>query len=242
MSIPSNVVVDIGNSKVKSALFEGDQIKTKFQTTKLQALAAHYGSRSHRWIFSTVNHSTQEIQDLFANENFLILSRETPIPIVLNYDTPETLGVDRIAAGVGAFDLFPDRNVLIIDAGTCITYDIMDKSGSFEGGVIAPGLKMRMQSMNHYTSGLPDISVDWSQIMLKNLGKSTRECLLAGSYMALTHEINAFIDHFKKEYTELVVILTGGDANFFESKVKAPIFADFDLVLRGLNRILNHNQ
>ncbi|MEQ8470126.1 MAG: type III pantothenate kinase [Marinoscillum sp.] len=238
----TNVVVDIGNSKIKSALFEGDELKSKIQTYRLQDLLDHYGFGSHQWIFSSVNNSNQEITEIFNQESHLILSRETPLPIVLNYDTPETLGVDRVAAAVGGSYNYPEKNVLIIDAGTCITYDVVSKVGAFEGGVIAPGLQMRMKSMNHYTKRLPDISEDWSQIMLKNLGKSTRECLLAGSFAAIVHEMNGFIDQFKKEYPELVVILTGGDANYFESKVKAPIFADFDLVLRGLNRILNHNQ
>lgn len=237
----ANVVVDIGNTKIKSAFFDSGIISSRFETRSLVEVLDHYGP-GHQWIFGSVRESDEEVARLFEDEQHMILTRETPLPLVINYDTPETLGTDRIAAAVGGNTLHPGKDVLIIDAGTCITYDLVTGDGVFQGGVIAPGLRMRMKAMGQYTRRLPDISEDWSQIMLKNLGKSTRECLLAGSFGALQHEMNGFIDQFKKEYPELVVILTGGDANYFESKVKAPIFADFDLVLIGLNRILNHNQ
>lgn len=238
----ANVAVDIGNTRIKSALFDGERMVATAVHKTLDELLFHYESKVHHWIFGSVKNYDEQLHEIFYGENYLKLTNETPLPIVVQYDTPNTLGVDRLAAAVGAYTIHPDKNVLIIDAGTCITYDILDRHGVFQGGVIAPGLKMRMKAMAHFTAALPDISEDFSQIMLKNLGKSTRECLLAGSLSATIHEINGFIDHFLKEYEELVVMITGGDAMHFESKLKAHIFADFDLVLTGLNRILIKNQ
>lgn len=238
----SNVAVDIGNSRIKSALFEGLEKKSSFSCDRPEDLINHYGASNHQWIFGSVQGNNANVRSIFNGEQALYLSHTTPLPISLNYDTPETLGVDRIAAAVGAAIHHPDQNVLVIDCGTCITYDFIDNTGVYQGGAIAPGLKMRTKAMSQFTRQLPDISEEMSQIMLKNLGKSTRECLLAGSLSAIVHEMNGFIDHFLKEYGDLVVMMTGGDTNYFESKLKAPIFADFDLVLTGLNRILIKNQ
>tara|TARA_B100001250_G_scaffold379394_1_gene370036 strand:- start:322 stop:1041 length:720 start_codon:yes stop_codon:yes gene_type:complete len=238
----SNVAVDIGNTRIKSALFEGEKLISTAIHENLEALHSSYAKSTHHWVFGSVRHYDEQIRKIFYNEKYLMLTRQTSLPIAVNYDTPETLGVDRLASAVGAFTSFPDKNILIIDAGTCITYDVIDQSGVFQGGVIAPGLKMRMKAMSHFTDALPDISSEFSEIMLKNLGKSTRECLLAGSLSATIHEMNGFIDHFLKEYEDLVVMMTGGDTIHFESKLKAHIFADFDLVLTGLNRILIKNQ
>ncbi|HCX24459.1 MAG: pantothenate kinase [Flammeovirgaceae bacterium] len=237
-----NVAVDIGNTRIKSALFEEEELISTATHTNLEELIAHYSANTHHWVFGSVKHYDEQIKKIFYKEKYLQLTHKTPLPIGVNYDTPETLGVDRLASAVGAYIKFPNRNRLIIDAGTCITYDLVDSEGYFQGGVIAPGLQMRMKAMAHYTDALPDISSNFSEIMLKNLGKSTHQCLLAGSLSAASHEMNGFIDHFLKEYDDLAVIMTGGDTIHFESKLKAPIFADFDLVLTGLNRILIKNQ
>ena len=237
-----NVAVDIGNTRIKAALFTESAKEPTYTCKGYEDLLDHYGRKEHQWIFGSVSDDQQVLKEVFSDEDVLILDHNTPLPIRVNYDTPETLGVDRLAAAAGAAHQFPKRNVLVIDCGTCITYDIIDSAGIFQGGVIAPGLTMRMKAMSDYTRRLPDISSEMSQIMLKNLGKSTRECLLAGSLSASVHEIDGFISSFLKEYDQLVVMMTGGDTNHFESKVKAPIFADFDLVLTGLNRILIKNQ
>ncbi len=193
------------------------------------------------FIFSTVRGNESTIKSHFKNEQILILNHQTPIPIRLDYKTPETLGLDRIAAAVGAHHLYK-KDLLVIDAGTCITYDLVDKQGIYRGGVISPGLQMRMRAMSNYTAALPDISSEWEEIPDVFPGKSTKECLLHGAKQAILHEMNGFIDQFTEEYTHLSVILTGGDTPHFESNLKAPIFADFDLVLTGLNRILNYNK
>lgn len=236
----SNVVVDIGNTKIKTALFEGSTLVEKNTFESLSEVAEHFSFSNCKWIISSVRKNESEIEEILGVHKPLILSSQTALPIQLGYKTPETLGVDRIAAVVGALE-FGDSSALVIDAGTCITYEVLHL-GVYKGGVISPGLMMRMRAMHDFTQKLPDISSIWKEIELSESGKSTQECLLHGSYMATIHEMNGFIDHFLKEFGQMSVILTGGDTPYFESKLKEPIFADFDLVLRGLNRILNHNR
>lgn len=205
-----------------------------------EALDYHGGGTENRWIFSSVKDRKEQIAAIFQDVDLLVLDRSTPVPLVLDYDTPETLGMDRLAAAVGAYHLYPNETILVIDAGSCITYDIVE-AGAYKGGVIAPGLKMRMRAMNHFTSRLPDISIEWQDIPLRSPGKSTKECMVNGAYIGMVHEIDGYVEQYMKEYPGLAVILTGGDAIHFESKLKAPIFANLNLVLIGLNRILNHN-
>ena len=158
----------------------------------------------------------------------------------MDYLTPETLGADRIAAAVGANDLFPNQNNVIIDLGTCMTIDLVDSSGTFKGGVIAPGMKMRMKSMASFTSALPDISEDEISRDSGILGKTTQECLWSGSFWGIYHEINGVIRTLEADFTSLNIIVTGGDAHYFESNLKAHIFAGSKIVQRGLYRIWKH--
>ena len=236
-----NVVVDIGNTKIKAAVFEEDRIIQRVSAVSLEEIYQSLEDPNLHFIFSTVRHNQDEILEVFKSQKTLILTHETPVPLQIDYETPETLGLDRLASAVGAYHL-QQNDVLVIDAGTCITYDLITKPGVFRGGVIAPGLNMRMKSMSHFTASLPDISENWLSISERTPGKSTKECLLQGSKQAMIHEMNGFIAQFTEEYPKLSVILTGGDGPCFESKLKAHIFADFNLVLVGLNRILNYNK
>jgi len=241
MTKKRNIAVDIGNSRIKSGEFDGDQlVKVEYWDSLIQ-LHALKQKHIKQWTFCSVRGNQYEIEQVFHEENYLFLDHKTPVPIQLDYKTPETLGMDRVAALVGAQTLFPEKNLLVIDAGTCNTYDLLNASGVFLGGVIAPGFKMRMKAMSHYTKGLPDISMEWEDIMGGILGQTTRECLKSGSFHSTVMEMEGFIDHFSKEFKDLTILLTGGDATYFESKLKGPIFAGSNLVLRGLNRIMHFN-
>lgn len=237
----SNLVVDIGNSKIKAALFQGGKITKRFFGDDLATIKTRLPGHIDRYMFCTVRDDHELIRQLFQGKPVHILGHETPIPIVLDYDTPETLGLDRLAVAVGAFDRFQNDS-LIIDAGTCITYDLVEKSGTYKGGAIAPGLNMRMQAMAEFTASLPDIRGKWTEINDRLPGKTTKECLLQGARQAMLHEINGFIGQFMERYPNLGVIMTGGDVPYFESNLKATTFADFDLAMIGLNRILNYNK
>ena len=241
MALDRNIAVDIGNSFIKS----GDFIKNELiKTDKWSSLIELRDSKDANasWIFCSVRGNDHEIREVFEGRSFHLLTYRSKLPVEIDYKTPETLGMDRVAATIGAQVLFPGQNVLVIDMGTCITYDLLDAKGVFQGGIISPGIKMRMMAMHHFTKGLPDISSEWEAFEIQKLGKSTKECLSKGSVEAVAHEIDGFISSLREEFYDLVVLLTGGDAVNFESKLKQPIFARSNLVLVGLNEILKSQQ
>ncbi len=241
MAKKRNIAVDIGNTRIKSGEFEdGQLVSVEFWDSLIQ-LHAIKNENVDYWTFCSVRGNQYEIDQVFQQTNHLFLNYMTPLPIQLDYKTPETLGMDRVAALVGAQTLFPKKNLLVIDVGTCNTYDILSANGVFKGGVIAPGFKMRMKAMHHYTKGLPDISDEWEDMENHVLGQTTKECIRSGSFHAAIMEMEGFIAHFSQELKDLTILLTGGDATYFESKLKGPIFAGSNLVLRGLNRIMHFN-
>jgi len=177
----------------------------------------------------------------FLSENFeffLELNDQTKLPIENIYETPDTLGKDRLAAAVGANELFPDQNLMIIDAGTAITYDLVSEKNQFVGGNISPGLEMRFKALNHYTGKLP--LVEYSDD-IQLIGRNTVEAIRSGVQNGILFEINETIDLFNRNYQNLQIIMTGGDSNFFERKLNYSIFVHFNLTLIGLNRILEYN-
>lgn len=226
------ILVDIGNSSIKTTeVISGVFGETLISKTIEQVLTQY--DRIPMMISSVRKLDPELLKD----DRITVLSDKTKLPIELDYQTPETLGADRIAAAVGTFDLFPKQNNLIIDLGTCITIDLIDKSGIFKGGIISPGLTMRMKAMSKYTSQLPDISEEWQDHVTNGLGKTTKECLFGGSYLGILNEINGVLKTLEEDFTSLNMILTGGDAHFFESKLKAHIFAGSKIVQKGLYRI-----
>ncbi len=234
-----NIAIDIGNSRIKSAEFHGDQISHVRQWDSIAELK-QYIPENNKVIICSVSHTGTELKKLFDDFQPFVFQVSSKVPIGLEYKTPETLGLDRIAAAVGADHLFRGPS-LVIDMGTCITYDLII-DGVFKGGAIAPGFTMRMKSMNKFTKGLPDVSGTWKEHDTGFPGKSTSESLICGSKEAIGHEMKGFIDHLRAENEDLNVILTGGDVQYFESIIKAPIFVRPNLVLTGLNRILIYNE
>jgi type III pantothenate kinase len=161
-----------------------------------------------------------------------------PLPVVNLYATPLTLGVDRLAGVCGAQQIFPLQHCLVIDAGTCITYDFLDKEGKYYGGGISPGLKMRFQAVHTFTAKLPLVTPKGHVPLI---GNSTESCIQSGVVNGVLAELDGIIDQYGKKFEGLRVILCGGDAMFFENQLKASIFASPELVLIGLNSILNYN-
>ncbi len=191
-------------------------------------------------ISSVVNYS-REIIDYLSNlyGTCIELNHSTPIPLENRYQTPDTLGYDRIAAAVGAYTICPGKNVLVIDAGTAITYDIVTSGGEFLGGNISPGLEIRFKSLNKYTNRLPHL--ERPEEIPPLVGSSTREAIQSGVVNGLLFEMDGFIGAISQNYPKLQVVLTGGDAKYFVGKLKSSIFVDPNLNLIGLNRILEHN-
>jgi type III pantothenate kinase len=159
------------------------------------------------------------------------------IPIFTNYNTPETLGKDRLAGIVGANKEYPNKNILVIDAGSCITFDFF-MDDTYCGGRISPGLQMRYDALYTFTNQLPQISISDTHFMI---GKDTNSSIISGVQQGAIDEMDAVIDIFRKENKDSVVILCGGDYNFFDKHLKNSIFADPFIVLKGLNIILEFN-
>ena len=175
-------------------------------------------------------------KNIFLN---IILDSDTKIPLTNLYKTPKTIGKDRIAAVVGANNIYPNCNILIFDAGTALTIDFINKKNEYVGGNISPGLTMRYKALNKFTQKLPlyKIKHDFDKLT----GQTTKEAIIAGVQNGILFEINNYIKIFSKKYTDLKIFLTGGDIFFFENKLKKNIFAEPNLVLIGLNRILTNN-
>ena len=157
----------------------------------------------------------------------------------IKYKTPETLGVDRIAASVGAKAIYKDTDLLVIDIGTCVTFDFINSKNEYLGGAIAPGFQMRFKALNYFTGKLPLVAFDKKQ--LKLIGNTTESSIISGVYNGMKNEIEGVINDYIIQYETLKVVVTGGDTNLFDLEPKNRIFADEFLVLKGLNEILNYN-
>ncbi len=239
-----NLAIDIGNTRAKAALFSGNEPAEVFVWTdkmveNIQQLL--YNHKVRNVILSSVSEDEAVFKALSAQtENFLILSTSTPLPIKLDYKTPETLGKDRIAAAVGASALFPNSNLLVVDAGTCITADVVTSGGIYKGGSIAPGINMRLRAMNQFTARLPALAPD-PELEVGLPGDSTANAMQQGALWGALLELEGMIAHYAAIYHNLTVHITGGDASFFVKNIKTKIFAHPNLVLTGLNKILNYN-
>lgn len=239
-----NLVIDIGNTRTKFSVFNrGEVLITvpvdEFQPQHIEVLKTEHPSLEKVILSSVKEYSPELKNSLKKNFNtFIELDFDTPLPLENRYLSKETLGKDRIAAAVGAFDLYPDNNMLIIDAGTAITYDFVNEKNQYLGGNISPGLKMRFKALNQFTGKLPLME---QRENVKLFGQTTEEAILAGVQNGIIYEVEKTIENFKIFYSNLKVIITGGDAEFFDKKLKNSFFVHFNLVAIGLNRILEHN-
>ncbi len=236
-----NLVIDIGNTSTKVGWFEHEELLHVNQSVTPDDLGDLVAQEVPKGIMlSSVSEEEKTADYLRAMKTLspLMLTASLPLPFTLDYQTPATLGNDRIAAVAGAQALFPGVNALVIDCGTCITYDFLSKGEVYLGGSISPGMTMRFKALNTFTANLP--LTDYKE-NVPYIGKSTQECLRSGVIQGIIGEMNTFIDYYQSEFDHLKVIMCGGDTKFFENKVKARIFAAPELVLRGLNRILRHN-
>jgi type III pantothenate kinase len=235
-----NLVVDYGNSSAKVGIFNQQNLIEKFTFTTAEDLHQFlHQSSAENILVSSVKTDAHEIASWATHsKNKFILHHTLPLPIQNCYATPSTLGVDRLAGVCGGQQLFPGSHCLVIDAGTCITYDFIDRDKNYLGGSISPGLTMRFKAVHTFTAKLPLISPAED---VKLVGNSTETCIQSGVIHGLIAEINGIIDLYRMKFEGLRVILCGGDARFFENKLKASIFASPELVLVGLNSILIYN-
>jgi type III pantothenate kinase len=239
-----NLVIDIGNTRTKLALFNQHDLMFSVPIEQLTVNHLQMLKDEHIQLNQAILSSVKPVDEeliLFLSKNFELfieLDHHTPLPIENLYETPETLGKDRIAAAVGANELFPGQNVLIIDAGTAITYDVVSEKNEFLGGNISPGLQMRFKALNQFTGKLPLINYS-DEFQL--IGRNTEEAIRAGVQNGILYEIERTIETFNRNYENLQIVMTGGDSIFFDKKLNYSIFVHFNLTLIGLNRILEHN-
>nr|WP_294897387.1 type III pantothenate kinase [uncultured Pedobacter sp.] len=242
-----NLVIDIGNSSVKLAVFDTNQM---VYNHKMPAITTDFirqlidTKNIKNFIVSTVKEECGFDEEAISNKvNYIKFNALTKIPVNNRYQTPETLGLDRLAAVIGGNYLYPNQSVLVIDAGTCITYDSINEKAGYYGGSISPGIKMRLDAMHHFTSKLPLVNFDTE--FNASFGKNSKEALSSGAINGTVYEAEGFINAFLKDFPNGRIILSGGDSAFFDTKFKNSIFANLilhepNLVLIGLNTVVNY--
>ena len=237
-----NLVVDIGNSSLKVAIFDKKLMTSKFIYTN-QSLNIFSDLFKNNVIdnclISNVSTIDKNILDfLKINSNLFSINESINLPFINLYKTKNTLGHDRIALVSAAAIDFPDQNTLIIDTGTCITYDFKNSENEYLGGGISPGIQMRFKSLNSQTSKLPLSTIN---LEYKLIGDDTNSSINSGVVHGVISEINGIINQYQERFKNIKIILTGGDSNFLLKKIKNTIFVDQNFLLKGLNYLLENN-
>ncbi len=237
-----NLAIDIGNTRAKAALFEGSKLVEAKAYMTLDALSIDkdFYHKADICIVGSVAgdiHYTADILSDFKGLRFFYANMKSPL--VNRYQSISTLGSDRICASIGAYSLYPDKNVLVIDAGTCLKFNFTNNKNEYLGGAISPGLQMRFKALKEFTDKLP--LVDFDENFSKLIGQTTEESILSGVMNGFLQETEGVINEYKKLYPDLTIVVTGGDGDFLAKHLKNRIFAHPHLVLTGLNEILKYN-
>lgn len=237
------LTVDIGNTRIKGAVFEGNtQIDTFFFIEKDFQKKIKNILKTHQKITDLVVASVGDVEkesflEFKKDLNVHFISHEDPFPFFNDYETPKTLGIDRMVLAAGATFQFPKQNKLVIDAGTCVTFDFIDDKNRYHGGAIAPGLRLRYQSLHNFTAKLPLLTLESPKDLI---GKSTSDSIHSGVVNGLVYEIDGFIDEYRSRYSNFIIILTGGDADFLAKRLKNTIFANSNFLLESLNQTFQY--
>jgi len=236
------LIIDIGNTAVKAALFEAKQLitSTVFNDCTLQNILVFIGKQTiSETIISSVKLVDSDLKQIIQYFDAHLLNESTLLPITIDYETPSTLGKDRIAAIVGASFLFPNQDILVLDAGTCLTIDFINKRKIYKGGRISLGIAMRYKALNQFTSNLPLCEFSDSSMIM---GYDTSSSIISGVQQGILAEVREIINIYKMENKDTIIIVTGGDCFFFETELKSSIFAYPFLIMEGLNEILDYNE
>ncbi|MFN8297625.1 MAG: type III pantothenate kinase [Chitinophagales bacterium] len=235
-----NLSIDIGNTNTKFGLFEDRELKEVFTgREEIEMILQRY--KVKRAIISRTG--SDEVIEYRLKEKkvkTVFLNSDLQLPVKILYKTPQTLGADRLAGSVAAQGQFPGENILKLDFGTCITYDVVNAQSEYLGGAIAPGMLMRFKALHNYTAKLPLVDpMQFNQFELT--GTDTPTSILSGVINGIKYEVEGIINEYRQRLGSLKVVATGGDAGLFAALIKSEIFARPYLVLEGLNEILNHN-
>lgn len=240
-----NLIVDIGNSFIKVAVFQGDELLQKMIVKpdkldeEIEKIFSSFPGIEGK-ILSSVSKRDLLLPERFNRDrNLLILDASTPLPFTNKYGTPQTLGNDRKALIAAASKYYKDRNVLVIDAGTCLTFDFKNHLNEYLGGAISPGLQMRFKALHSFTANLPLLQPGDQPSFI---GDSTKTSMNSGVVYGIAKEIDGTIEEYAAEFQDLKIIFTGGDAHFLSKRLKNGIFANSNFLLEGLNYILEFNK
>ena len=244
-NIPMLLTIDVGNTRIKAAVFEQKTLIELFVFTKETLLTeTEHILNTFPKIKKLVVASVGSIEkELFLSlENIVeihFITHESKFPFTNLYSTPKTLGIDRMVLAAGAVLQFPNQNRLVIDTGTCITYDFVDENDNYLGGAISPGIGLRYGSLHQQTAKLPLLSKKYPKSFI---GNSTQESIHSGGINGVALEIDGFIELYKTQYAKFIIILTGGDAEFLAVRLKNTIFANSYFLLESLNQTFQYNQ
>ena len=241
------LIIDIGNTFTKIAVFDGNLI-VSFETVdsitvdKLMLIFKKFPNIKSSILSSVTIHDSNLNKYLGEHGFFIELGYNTPVPFINKYSTPHTLGKDRIAIASAAVDIYPNFNTLIIDAGTCITYDIITSDNYYLGGSISPGLQMRFNALHNFTHKLPLVKMTDSVDNIDLIGDSTTSSILSGVILGLHAEIEGIVNEYNNKFSQLKTVISGGDYKYFEKLLKSNIFATSNIVVSGLKSILDFNE
>ena len=239
-----NLIIDVGNTLVKFAVFKdsesvyNESAALKNFSDRYHKIRKEFPGLKHAIISSVGKLSKSEIATVENDLKVLLLNFNINLPFKNLYKTPSTLGVDRIALVCASVNQFPNKNVLIIDTGTCITYDFVTRKNNYLGGAISPGIRLRYKALNNLTANLPLLNTKTPKTIV---GNSTEASIHSGVVIGVVKEIDGVISDYLERYPDLTVILTGGDAKFLSNQLKNTIFANSNFLMEGLNFILDFN-
>ena len=237
------LVVDIGNTRIKCAVYELDTLKAVFVFTEKEAennfknILFSYPNVTDLIVSSVAKTLTFDLQTISNDLNIHFVSNLDSFPFENKYATPKTLGVDRMILAAGATLLYPKQNRLIIDAGTCVTYDFVDENDNYWGGAISPGFRLRYESLHQFTAKLPLLTLEEPEGLV---GSSTNQSIHSGVVNGLICEMDGFIERYKQQNENFTIILTGGDAVFLAKRLKNTIFANSNFLLESLNQFFQY--
>jgi type III pantothenate kinase len=236
-----NLVLDIGNTRVKYGVFDHKillshgVIEAKNLSTGLEGLIKKYPQCTRALLCQVGPTPEADLIAIKRKMEVIFMSADLSFPVKNNYQSPNTLGFDRLALASAARVQYPDKAVLVIDCGTCVTYDFIEANGAYNGGAISPGLSMRYKAMNAYTKALPELK---AEVPSGWYGATTETSMHHGAFFGLVHEINGFVNQYRRYNADLTTILTGGDLEILRDHIKNDIFAHPNFLLLGLNEIL----